>query len=58
MIKYHQTVETIINALIDNGFVLRRVLEPVLATMSSKVKELDLHNHRPPFLLVSAERRG
>jgi len=54
--KYHRTVASYVNALIDAGFTLRR-LEEWMPT----AEEIDEHpewaawRHRPAFLLVSSE---
>ncbi len=59
VIKYHRTVETYVNALLDAGLVLRRLLEPgpmMDAEAARRVPDLDLHRRRPPFLLLSARK--
>lgn len=57
VIKYHRTVETYVNGLLDEGFRLVRLEEP--APIPEALKEqpaLALHARRPPFLLLAAER--
>ncbi|WP_300600638.1 class I SAM-dependent methyltransferase [Niabella sp.] len=57
VLKYHRTMETYINVLIDNGFKITRLLEP--EPLPAFVKEkpaLALHSRRPPFLLLAAQK--
>ena len=59
VIKYHRTVATYVNTLIDAGFRLSRLVEP--APTSERIKqrpELKDERLRPTFLLVAAERPG
>ncbi len=58
VIKHHRTVETYVNALLDCGLQLRRLLEPQpqAEKAARRVPELDLHRRRPPFLLLAAEK--
>jgi len=53
VVKYHRTMETYINGLIDAGFALRRLLEPAPAE-ATRINEVDLERRRPAFLLISA----
>jgi SAM-dependent methyltransferase len=57
VIKYHRTMATILNALVDGGFSIRRILEPC-ATEQSEAERPALveERRRPPFLLVKAQR--
>lgn len=53
--KYHRRTDTIIQALVDEGFSLRRIIEPVpsdelMATYERTVQEL----HRPAYLIIEA----
>jgi SAM-dependent methyltransferase len=57
VVKYHRTVETYVNALLDAGLRLTRLEEPeadgaVLAEKPEWVQE----RRRPPFLLLAADR--
>ncbi|MCC2608811.1 class I SAM-dependent methyltransferase [Neorhizobium petrolearium] len=57
VVKYHRTLGTTLNALIDNGFAIRRVIEwhpspDQIAANPDLAEEMD----RPMFLIVSAER--
>lgn len=57
VIKYHRTVETYVNGLIDAGFRLLELREPApTVRISSQHPDLELHWRRPPFLLLSVER--
>ncbi|MFB9950311.1 class I SAM-dependent methyltransferase [Rhizobium puerariae] len=57
VVKYHRTIGTTLNALIDGGFAIRRVLEwrptaEQIAANPGLAEEMD----RPMILMVSAER--
>jgi hypothetical protein len=55
VIKYHRSVETYVNTLIDNGFTLVRLLEPeATADEIRKRAELREESRRPTFMLISA----
>lgn len=57
VVKYHRTMSSIINALIDAGFVIEKVLEPVLdETMMEKFPNFRKSIHKPDFLLVKARK--
>lgn len=57
VVKYHRTVETYVNGLIDAGFLIERLEEPEpTATALNARPELALHRRRPPFLILSAIR--
>lgn len=57
VIKYHRTIETYVNGLLDAGFRLLELREPApIVQASSAHPDLDRHRRRPPFLLLSAER--
>jgi len=57
VIKYHRTVETYVNGLLDSGLVLRRLTEPE-ATPEAMQERPDLVSTRrtPAFLLLVAEK--
>ena len=55
--KYHHTVSTVINALLENGFALEQLVEPapteeMLARVSRTYREL----HRPAYLLIRCRK--
>jgi len=56
VVRYHRSMETYVNGLIDAGFELRRLLEPAPAMDAAAPVDLDLQRRRPPFLLISATR--
>ena len=57
VIKYHRTLETLLNTLIDCGFAIFRVLEPdAPAEFVRQRPELAEEARRPLFLLIGARR--
>jgi SAM-dependent methyltransferase len=57
VVKYHRTVATYVNGLIDAGLVLARLEEPPpLPAAVAARPELDLQRRRPPFLLLAADK--
>ncbi len=56
--KYHRTFSTIVNTLVDAGFIIERFVEPVPdeTTRAAHPEHLDLL-HKPDFLLVKAGKR-
>ncbi len=55
VIKYHRSVETYVNTLIDNGFTIARLLEPEAAADAIRERpELREESRRPTFMLLSA----
>jgi hypothetical protein len=56
VVKFHRTVETYVNVLLDGGFALRSLLEPEPVMANDAVPDLGLQRRRPPFLLLAAER--
>ncbi len=57
VVKYHRTVETYVNALLDAGLILARLEEPEAdpATLPNHPEWQD-ERRRPPFLLLAADR--
>jgi 2-polyprenyl-3-methyl-5-hydroxy-6-metoxy-1,4-benzoquinol methylase len=55
--KYHRTMATLINGLVDAGLTVERVLEPVpdAETLRRRPEYVD-ERRRPPFLLVRARK--
>lgn len=59
VIKYHRTVSTYLNDLIENGFMIKAVREPMPS--EEMLKQDDLmrdETRRPMFLILSAEKPG
>lgn len=57
VMKYHRTVSTYINALIEAGFRIERVEEPEATQEAIKVRpDLAEEGRRPPFLILKASR--
>lgn len=55
--KYHRTVSTYLNDLIDAGFMIRAVKESFPSDeMLKSEPEMEDENRRPMFLLISAEK--
>ena len=58
VIKYHRTIETYVNTLIDAGFLLKRILEPgPTVTAIAEKPELSEHLRRPPILVIAATKK-
>jgi hypothetical protein len=57
VIKHHRTIATTLNTLLNAGFALRHVAEwtPTDTQIADRPALAD-ERHRPPFLLVSAQR--
>lgn len=57
VIKYHRTISSVINTLIETGFKIVKVLEPV-AIQEAETTNKDLKNERrrPPFLIIKAQK--
>ena len=57
VIKYHRTIETYINELIDSGLSIKRLLEPgPLEEVLTERPELSDHMRRPPILVISGTK--
>ncbi len=57
VLKYHRTVETYVNTVLDAGLRLRRLLEPVPAPEHIEIRpDLASQLRRPPFLLIAADK--
>lgn len=55
VIKYHRSVETYVNTLIDNGFTIARLLEPEATADAIRERpELREESRRPTFMMISA----
>ncbi|MBM7564178.1 SAM-dependent methyltransferase [Paenibacillus sacheonensis] len=59
VIKYHRTVSTLLNALIEAGFSIRKLSEPQpTPDMIAAVPEMQDELRRPLFLMIAADRAG
>lgn len=56
VIKYHRTVSTLMNALIEAGFGIRKLSEPQPAQELLELPGMRDELRRPLFLLIAAER--
>ncbi|HWO97409.1 MAG TPA: class I SAM-dependent methyltransferase [Bacillus sp. (in: firmicutes)] len=57
VIKYHRTFSTYINDLINAGFIVRTVKEPIPSEeMLKSIPEMKDELRRPMFLIISAEK--
>ena len=55
VIKYHRSVETYVNTLIDKGFAIVRLLEPEATPDALRERpELREEGRRPTFMMISA----
>jgi SAM-dependent methyltransferase len=55
VIKYHRSVETYVNTLINNGFTIVRLLEPEATADAIRERpELREESRRPTFMMISA----
>jgi hypothetical protein len=57
VVKYHRTIATYVNGVVDNGFRLMRVIEPMPSAemVAGNVDMVD-ELRRPMFLLIAAEK--
>ncbi|WP_215905640.1 bifunctional 2-polyprenyl-6-hydroxyphenol methylase/3-demethylubiquinol 3-O-methyltransferase UbiG [Thalassospira sp. TSL5-1] len=55
VIKYHRTVETYVNGLLDAGLQIIRLLEPEPVKEATDAK-WHKHRRRPPFLILAAQK--
>jgi ubiquinone/menaquinone biosynthesis C-methylase UbiE len=57
VIKYHRTISTTLNTLIENGFNILKVDEPAaLESEELKKESLKEERRRPPFLIVKCRK--
>ena len=55
--RYHRTISTLINGLINNGFVVEHVSEPEAIPEAITTRpDLTDHSRRPPFLILKAKK--
>jgi SAM-dependent methyltransferase len=59
VLKYHRTVATYLNTLMESGLTIRRVLEPEpLPEFLTDRPALSDESRRPPLMVVSAKKLG
>lgn len=58
VIKYHRTLTTYLNTLLEHGFVLRHVIEPQPPEEMMELDGMRDEMRRPMMLLVSAVKKG
>ena len=57
--RYHRMFSTIVNSLVDAGFSVERMIEPLPnEEILAKYPDYDDLFHKPDFLLVKAKKRG
>ncbi|MFJ7826623.1 class I SAM-dependent methyltransferase [Psychrobacillus sp. NPDC096623] len=57
VIKYHRTISTLINTLINNGLVLEKIIEPQsIPTGLEKMPKLINEQRRPSFIVIKAKK--
>jgi len=57
VIKYHRTLSSIMNSLVNSGFVIEKISEPHSSAEAEKERpDLLEERRRPPFLLVRATK--
>ena len=57
VIKYHRTVTTYLNTLLQNGFVLRHIIEPQPPEDMLELEGMKDELRRPMMLLVAAVKQ-
>lgn len=59
VVRYHRTIATVLNTLIDNGLMICRVQEPYAVPEAEEQRpQLLEERRRPPFLFVKARREA
>ena len=57
VVKYHRTISTLINGLIENGLVLERVIEPTAIPGGVELRpKLINEERRPSFIVIKARK--
>ena len=58
LIKYHRNFEEIINTLINNGFIIEKILEPIPSEYAIKNNPKYINQYdRPLFLFVRVKKQ-
>ena len=58
MIKYHRTLTTYIHTLLDSGFVINQLVEPLPPESMMAIAGMQDELRRPMMLIVSASKRA
>lgn len=58
VVKYHRTLTTYLNTLLENGFTVRRVVEPEPPEEMRELPGMKDEMRRPMMLLVAAQKDG
>lgn len=58
VIKYHRTLTTYINTLLDSGFVINQLVEPLPPESMMAIAGMQDELRRPMMLIVSASKRA
>jgi hypothetical protein len=59
VVKYHRTVATYVNTLLDSGFTITKLSEPQpTQELLNKHPEWEDETRRPMFLLIAANKHG
>ena len=57
IIKYHRTFETILNTLIETGFIVEQISEPIPSDkIMEKYPGYKDNIHKPDFLLIRVKK--
>jgi len=57
VIKYHHKTETVINSLINSGFVIEKIIEPTpTKEMIERIPKTSHELHRPAYLIVKCNK--
>ena len=57
VIKYHRTLTTYLNTLLQNGFILQHIIEPQPPKNMMHMDGMKDEMRRPMMLLVSARKK-
>lgn len=57
VIKYHRTITTYLNTLLQNGFILQHIIEPQPPEEMLYIDEMKNEMRRPMMLLISAKKK-
>ncbi|HLR52428.1 MAG TPA: class I SAM-dependent methyltransferase [Candidatus Avamphibacillus sp.] len=57
IIKYHRTISTLMNTLIDNGFILEKIIEPQsIPAGLEQMPKLTSEERRPSFIVIKSRK--